>query len=163
VPHPVLRLPHRRLLFQAVAVSVVFFFFILVDVQSNFSNVRVYSVELNAALSLQVPWQCSDVVTSRGGHGSRVPESILAGFCVFLSDPDPDPRSKICEKPDPESLFKLGSGRSLCSHFLSKTLVNFGWIDGSRSLNRSRILKFEKFPDSDPVSKILEQERSRSL
>jgi len=35
-----------------------------------------------------------------------------------------------------------------------KTLLNFGWIDGNRSLNRSRILKFENFPalDPDPVS-----------
>ena len=32
-----------------------------------------------------------------------------------------------------------------------KTWVNFGWIDDCRwSLNRSRILKFEKLPD--PVS-----------
>ena len=42
-----------------------------------------------------------------------------------------------------------------------KTWANFGWIDGSRSLNRSRILKFEKFPDPD--LKILEMERSRGL
>jgi len=42
----------------------------------------------------------------------------------------------------------------------------FGWIgDGSRSLNRSRILTFEKVqdPDSDPDQNILEQDRSRSL
>jgi len=52
---------------------------------------------------------------------------------------------------DPMSLFNFGSSRSLCGHFLSKTWVNYGWIDDcSRSLNRSRILKFEKFPD--PVS-----------
>jgi len=47
-----------------------------------------------------------------------------------------------------------------------KTWVNYGWIDDcSRSLNSSRILKFEKEPDSDPDPdwKILEQERSRSL
>jgi len=32
-----------------------------------------------------------------------------------------------------------------------KTWVNYGWIDDcSRSLNSSRILKFEKEPDSDP-------------
>jgi len=42
-----------------------------------------------------------------------------------------------------------------------KIWVNFGWIDGSRSLNRIRILKFEKVPDPD--SKIFKQERSRSL
>jgi len=33
-------------------------------------------------------------------------------------------------------------------------------LDRSRSLNRDRILKFEKFPDQEPDSKILEQERS---
>ena len=38
----------------------------------------------------------------------------------FFSDPDPE--SKICEKPDPdpESLFHFGSSRSLCGHFLGK-------------------------------------------
>ena len=43
-----------------------------------------------------------------------------------------------------------------------KTWVNYGWIDDcSRSLNSSRILKFEKL--AEPDSKILEQERSQSL
>jgi len=42
-----------------------------------------------------------------------------------------------------------------------KALLNFGYIDSSQTLNRSRILKFEKFLDPDP--KICEQERSRSL
>jgi len=43
-----------------------------------------------------------------------------------------------------------------------KTWVNYRWIDDcNRSLNRSRILKFEELPDPD--SKILEQERSQSL
>jgi len=38
-----------------------------------------------------------------------------------------------------------------------KICVNYGWIDDcSRSLNRSRILKFEKLPDPD--SKILEKD-----
>jgi len=63
----------------------------------------------------------------------------------FFSDPDPDPESKICDKPDsdPESLFHIGSSRSLCGHFLAKTWVNYVWIDGcSRSLDRSRILNF---------------------
>jgi len=41
------------------------------------------------------------------------------------------------------------------------SLLNFGWIDGCRSLSRSRILKFEKI--LDPDSNILEQERIRSL
>jgi len=47
-----------------------------------------------------------------------------------------------------------------------KTWVNYGWIDDcGRSLNKSRILKFEKLPDPDPDpdSKMFEQERSRSL
>jgi len=85
------------------------------------------------------------------------PESTPAGFCVFLSNPE----SKIREKPDPESLFNFGSSRRVCGHFLSKNMVSFGWIDGTWSLNRSRILKFEKFLDPEP--KILGQERSRSL
>jgi len=87
------------------------------------------------------------LIHSRGGTGSGLPESTPAGFCVFLSDPDPDPESKICEKPDPdlESLFNISSCRSLCGHFLSKNMVNYGRIDDcSRSLNRSRILKFEE-------------------
>jgi len=63
----------------------------------------------------------------RGGTGSGVPESTSAGFCVFLSDPDTDLESKICEKtdPDPESLFHFGSSRSLCGHFLSKNMGKF--------------------------------------
>jgi len=80
-----------------------------------------------------------------------VPESTPAGFCVFLSDPDPE--SKICDKrdPDPESLFNFGGSRSLCGHFLSKTWVNYDWIDEcSLSLNRSRILKLKKLADTDP-------------
>jgi len=36
-------------------------------------------------------------------------------------------------------------------------------IFGSRGLNRIRILEVEKFPDPDPVSKILEQEQSQSM
>jgi len=50
---------------------------------------------------------------ARSGHGSGVPESTAAGFCVFLSDPDPE--SKICEKPDPdpESIVIFGRSRSL--------------------------------------------------
>jgi len=85
--------------------------------------------------------------------------------------------------PEPESLFNFGSNRSLCGHFSEvcvvisevcvvisevcvvisevKPLAIFGCIDCSRSLNRSPIIKFEKF--LDPDSSILEQERSRSL
>jgi len=40
----------------------------------------------------------SDSSPVRGGSGSGLPESTPARFCVFLSDPDPE--SKICEKPD---------------------------------------------------------------
>jgi len=65
--------------------------------------------------------------------------------------------------PDPESLLNFGSSRSLRGHFISKTWVIFGWVDGGRILNRSQILKFGKFPDLNPDSIILEQERSRSL
>jgi len=52
----------------------------------------------------------------------RLPQSTPAGFCVCLSNPDPE--SKICEKPDPdpESLFNFGSSRSLRCHFLSKNM-----------------------------------------
>ena len=67
---------------------------------------------------------------------------------------------------DPESLailpFSSVAGVCVvCIHVVSyvKTLLNFGRIDGSRSLNRSRVLNFEKFPDPDPDWKILEQER----
>jgi len=41
--------------------------------------------------------------------------------------------------------------------------MNFGYIDGGRSLSRSRIFKFEKILDPDADSKILEQGRSRIL
>jgi len=58
----------------------------------------------------------------RGGTGSGLPESTPAGFCVFLSDPDADPESKICGKPDPESLFHFGSSRSLCRNFLGENM-----------------------------------------
>ena len=60
----------------------------------------------------------------RGGAGSGLPESTPAGFCVFLSDPDPDPESIIFGKPDPnpESLFHFGSSRSLCGRFLGKNM-----------------------------------------
>jgi len=73
------------------------------------------------------------VVRTNGGTESGLPESTPAGFCVFLSD------------PDPESHYHFGNSRSLCGHFLGKTWVNYGWVDDcSRGLNRSRILKFEE-------------------
>ena len=54
---------------------------------------------------------------------TKVRGSTPKGFCVFLSDPEPDP--KICEKtdPDPESLFNFGRSRSLRGHCLSKNMV----------------------------------------
>ena len=60
------------------------------------------------------------------------PEVAPAGFCVFPSDPDPQPESKFFEKPDPhpESLFNLGSSRSLRDHFLIKTRAD------ARCINR---------------------------
>jgi len=42
-----------------------------------------------------------------------------------------------------------------------KALLIFGYMDCSRSLNRSRILNFKKFSDPEPDSKILEWERNR--
>jgi len=47
--------------------------------------------------------QPSVSLSIRGGTGSGLPESTQAGFCVFLSEPDPDPESKICEKNVPGS------------------------------------------------------------
>ena len=59
----------------------------------------------------------------------------------FPFGPRSKTRVKILRKtgPDPESLFNFGSRRSLRGHFLSKNMGKFGWIDGSRCLNRSRI------------------------
>ena len=77
---------------------------------------------------------------------------------AFLSDPAPEP--KICEKPDldPEALL-IFSSRNLCGfhirYFLSENIPNFGCIDDSWRLNRSRILKFENV--LDPDSKMLKQ------
>jgi len=84
----------------------------------------VYITQLSAILfSLHtklVPIKPHTVTASRNG----LPESTPARFCVFLSDPDPHPESKICEKPDsePESLFHFGSSTSLCGHFLGKNM-----------------------------------------
>jgi len=58
----------------------------------------------------------SSLEHSKGGHGSKMPVSTPEGFCIFLSDSDPVPESKICEKPNPESLLNFGSNRSLCGH-----------------------------------------------
>ena len=48
--------------------------------------------------------------------------STPARSSVFLLNPDPDPESKICEKPDPESLFSFGSSRNLCGNSSSKNM-----------------------------------------
>jgi len=81
-----------------------------------------------------------------------VDPSSPAGFSVFLSDPD---SSQIWETgPDPVSPSNFS--RSLSGHFWSKTMVIFGCLDCSQSLNWSRILKFQKFLGPDPVSKILD-------
>jgi len=42
-------------------------------------------------------------------------------------------------------------------------MLNFGCIDGSRNLNRSRILKFEKTSEPDPDAKFWKQERSLKM
>jgi len=57
----------------------------------------------------------------------------------------------------------ISSNKTLVVISSNTTLVNFDWIDRNRSLNKSRIVKIEKYPNPDPDSKILEQERSRSL
>ena len=77
-------------------------------------------------------------MATRGGTGSGLPEPIPAGFCIFLSDPDPE--SKICDKSDPESLFHFGSSRSLCGHFFGK---NMG------KLQLDRLLQPESEQESD--------------
>jgi len=61
---------------------------------------------------------------------------------------------------DPEPLVILRGFFYACQ-FLSKTLLNFSYIDGIQSLNRSRMLKFEHFSDPDLI--ILESERYRCL
>ena len=82
--------------------------------------------------------------------------SRLRQILGFSFGPDPYPESKIWEKPEPEPelLFNFDCSRSLCDHFLSKNIGKLRWIDNcSRSLNRSRILKFEKLPDRIRIQK----------
>ena len=66
-------------------------------------------------------------VRSRGGHESGLPESTPEGFCVLLSQPDPDPETLFCEKPDPdpESIFNFDSSRRLRGRFLIKNMGKF--------------------------------------
>jgi len=74
-------------------------------------------------------------------------------------------RSQKFVKNRIRSHFSISAIAGVCVVFSSvKTWINFDLIDDvSRSLNRSRILKFENLLDPGPDSKILEQERSRSL
>jgi len=52
---------------------------------------------------------------TRGGTGSGLPELTPAGFCVFLSDPDPGPESKFWGKPDPDpSHFSISTVAGVC-------------------------------------------------
>jgi len=59
------------------------------------------------------------VIRDRGGTGPGVDSGKILRFSF-----GPNPESKICEKPDPESLFNFGSSRSLCGYFLSKNMSN---------------------------------------
>jgi len=71
----------------------------------------------------------SDWKVSQSAHlWSGVPKSVPAGFCVFLSDQDPE--STIWEKmdPDPKLLFDFSSTRSLCSYFSNKNMGKL-WLD----------------------------------
>ena len=103
-------------------------------------------------------------MSSRGGHGSGVPEWTQAGLYVFLSDPYQDPESKICEKADldPESLFSFGSCRSLFDHILRKTWVNSRLRRRKPESEQETDSQILKFPGPDPDSKILKQERIRN-
>jgi len=82
-----------------------------------------------------------------------------AEFYVFFSELE----SKFCEKLDPESI--IISGRSLYGlykcHFLSSNIAEFRLHRWLLVFERSRLFTFAKY--SDLNSKILEQERSRSL
>ena len=87
---------------------------------------------------------CSCHAYIRGGNGSGLPESTPAGFCVLLSDRIWSQKF-VKNRTRIRSHFHFGSSRSMCAcSLLGKTWVNYGWIDDfSRSLNRSKILKFE--------------------
>ena len=140
--------------------------FVLYATRSNYSG-RLSS-------KAKAPARCTQKPHVMMSSGNRFKPEVAAdpelsdwfsGFCVYFSDPDPE--SKIREKPDPESLSVTGSARSLHGlykwHCAIQTLPHFGCIYCCRSLNRSRILNFEKIPEPDPDSKILEQERSLKM
>jgi len=106
-----------------------------------------------------------DPICPSSGHGPGVPESTPTGFCVFLSDRIRTRSQKFLKnRTRIQSRFSISAVAGVCVVICEvKPLVILGCLDCSRSLNRSRIFKFEKFPDPDPDSKVLEQERSRSL
>jgi len=132
--------------------------------QNERTTARSTSLTRTSIESPVVPCENScGFAATRGGHGSGVDSGRILRFTF-----GPESRVKNCEKPDPDpvSLVIFGSSRSLRGlykcYFLSKT-SNFGWIDGNRILNRSRIFKFVKFSGPDQDSKILEQERRRKM
>jgi len=81
-------------------------------------------------------------VPNRTFHIPLLREVLYSWYCVQCActtevgqDPDyrsrfrqdsafftPDPESKFCENPNPESLFYFSSSRSLCGHFLGKNM-----------------------------------------
>jgi len=91
---------------------------------SGYGSVGSDTVRINAEFVTltALSWQSGRRVLQRWDR-IRLPESTPGGFCVFISDPDPE--SKICEKPDPDpdSLFHSSSSRSLCGHFLGKNMM----------------------------------------
>jgi len=112
-------------------------------------NVSLFIFVLDIVLSAVRCVHSSSIFAMHGWTrfwtGSGLPESTPAGFYIFCSDPDPE--SKICEKPDPNrshfSILALAGVGVVISQV--SRWVNYGWNDDcSRSLNWSRILKFEE-------------------
>jgi len=64
--------------------------------------------------------KCFKKEVARGGHRSRVDFGRILRFSFR-----PGSKVKICENPDPGSLFNFGSSRSLHGHFLSKNIGKF--------------------------------------
>ena len=88
----------------------------------------------------------------RGGHGSGVPESTPVGFCAFFG---PETGVKNWWKTGPGITFFVSSAARVCVVFINViaellALLNFGSTDSLRSLNRGRILKFEKVSEPYP-------------
>ena len=85
------------------------------------------------------------------------------GFCVFFAS-----RSQNFVKNRTRSHFFFGSSKSLRVFMKAaaqvETLLNFSCIGGSQSLNRSRLLKFEKILEPDHDWRILKRGgRSRGV